>query len=68
MEKEKYPIGTCGKVSFPSRRIAKEIINFIKITKKGKNKIPKRVYFCRDCKFWHLTSKKKKTRNKKSPF
>ncbi len=58
MEKEQYPICSCGKVSFPSQRVAKETINFIKGI--AKKKVPKRVYYSKECLSWHVTSEKNK--------
>lgn len=58
MEREQYPTCRCGKVSFPSQRIASETINFLKTV--GKKKIPKRSYYSLDCQTWHITSEKTK--------
>ena len=58
MEQEHYPICTCGKVSFPSRRIAQTRVNSFKKNKKARKKIPKRSYYSEECQTWHITSKK----------
>lgn len=58
MEQEYYPICTCGKVSFPSRRIAQERVNSFKKKKTARKKIPKRSYYSPECEAWHITSKK----------
>lgn len=62
MEQEKYPTCSCGKVSFPSQRVAKETMNFIK--KVGKKRVPKRTYYSKECSTWHVTSEKIKKYNK----
>ncbi len=44
-----------GKVLYQTYKQAKTEVNKIKITS-HRSKIPKRVYFCRFCKGYHLTS------------
>jgi hypothetical protein len=49
----------CGKVSFGYREAVKKLSRYhnghhsLRI-----DKIPKRVYYCKECKAWHLTSQK----------
>jgi hypothetical protein len=47
----------CSKKGFASYREAKEVMNYIK-NKSNKNKIPKRIYKCKFCGEFHLTSQK----------
>lgn len=47
----------CYKVWYTSERRAKEVITSMHNWKHSrKSKIPKRVYYCKDCKQRHLTS------------
>lgn len=45
----------CGKKIYDSKKTAQSMINFIK-KKKTRKRLPKRSYFCDDCKGWHITS------------
>ncbi len=58
MEQEKYPICRCGKVSFPSQKVASTLVNSFKKNKRGRKKIPKRSYYSEECSTWHVTSQK----------
>lgn len=48
---------TCvtGKAGYEDKKAAQTVINLVK---KGKHrdKIPKRAYWCKECRHWHLTS------------
>ena len=52
VEKKKI---VCTKVSYPSERRAKEVINFLKKWR-WRNHMPKRAYKCPNCWLYHLTS------------
>lgn len=45
-----------GKTIYLSQRIANTVMNSIRRTS-HRNNIPKRSYFCKKCKGWHLTSR-----------
>lgn len=45
----------CGKKSYDCQRSAKSALNLIKKSS-SRSHIPKREYYCSDCKKWHLSS------------
>lgn len=51
--KFEYP---CKKISYASEKIAKEVLNNIKVIEQSHKK-PCRAYECEICSGWHLTSK-----------
>ena len=46
----------CGKVCYSSQEFALQDVERINRISK-RDKIPKRAYYCHDCKSWHLSSK-----------
>lgn len=47
----------CSKTTYTNEKEAREVIRKCKRSS-GKNKIPRRVYFCKICKGYHVTSQK----------
>lgn len=53
---------SCDKKAYPSRRVANDAINVFKWVRSKRSYIPKRVYLCKLCGEYHLTSIKIKQR------
>lgn len=51
----------CNKFTYTSPNEAKEVIRKCK-SASSRSKIPKRVYFCKECKGYHVTSQKNKSK------
>lgn len=57
----------CSKVKYASEKLAKEAMNILhRKSRRIKKQIQKRVYYCDECHWYHLSSKKVLThKNKK---
>jgi len=45
----------CGKKRYENKKHAQTVMNFSK--KQRRKNLPERAYFCKNCGYWHLTSK-----------
>lgn len=45
----------CDKIGYPSEKMARQKLNFIKTHKRLTSHIPKRCYYCKYCWLYHLT-------------
>lgn len=52
---------SCGKFMYTTAREAREIIYKCKSASSRSN-IPKRIYYCKECQGWHVTSQKNKSK------
>jgi uncharacterized protein YlaI len=50
-------MNSCNKAVYNSKKSAVKSLHLISLHKGDGRKKPVRVYFCEDCKHWHLTSK-----------
>lgn len=53
------PCLTSGKRRYPTRTTAREVLAEPQADRSGRRKKARRVYFCRACHGWHVTTQRK---------